>query len=115
MTDSHILRVFDVTPPSGPLDDGRIVYELEHPASCPEETDTSYGVPVTMWGCAVGYWERELGIAAALRYSGTPAEKPGTYAVEAWDSRIYVPDYGAYEYDGGLCLADMREGRTSDA
>jgi hypothetical protein len=100
----HTVTVHAVTLPAGPLDDGELKYDLEHLPSCGEEEhrigDRSWMEPA----CELAYYEREIGLAGCLRYSGTPITQPGTYRVASWGRRYYVHDYGAYEYDGGIGL-----------
>lgn len=95
----HVLTVHAVTLPDGPFDDGELEYDLEHPPSCRQE-ETWPGC--LAYACDVGYDEMEGGLAASLRYSGTPVTGPGTYRIQGWGRRIRVWDAcGGYEYDRG--------------
>jgi hypothetical protein len=100
----HTLIVHSVRMPSGPLDDGELDYDLEHPPSCGRE---EHGVkyPYTTRTCDVARCEDE-GLAFSLRYSGTPVTEPGTYRIQGWGRKTYYHEYGAYEYDGGVGVMD---------
>jgi hypothetical protein len=52
----------------------------------------------------------EGGLAASLRYTGTPVTEPGTYRIQGWGRRIRVWDaLGGYEYDRGTGIMDPEE------
>lgn len=97
----HILTVTEVTLPDGPLDDGSMEYEIEHPPTCKEQEFDGYSHYV----CDVATNIDGAGLPFSLRYSGTPITKPGTYRIQAWGSKTYVPWCG-YEYDGGIGVMD---------
>ena len=97
-----------MTPPAGQFDDGELDYDIEHPPSCKEkqvgEGENSY----MEWDCDVAWEELECGLASALRYSGTPITKPGTYRIQGWGRKTYY--YGAgYEFDGSIGVMDPAE------
>jgi len=97
----HTLTVHAAHAPHGPLDDGCLDYELEHPQSCKESDSALYGAMVREYTCDVAHQEQESGLASSLRYSGTPITEPGTYRIQSWGRKTYY--YGAgYEYDGGV-------------
>lgn len=97
----HVMTVTAVQLPAFPFDDGTLEYEIEHPSSC-AEVERGEGDHVwTEYECDVAYTEANAGMAFSLRYSGTPIEKPGTYRIQGWGSKHYVPWCG-YEYDGGV-------------
>lgn len=103
--DPHTLIVHSVRSPTGPLDlldDDDLEYDLEHPPSC-EQEERNYGGGVTglEWTCDVAAHESD-GLAASLRYSGTPITEPGTYRIQGWGRKTYCRDFGGYEYDGGV-------------
>jgi hypothetical protein len=102
--DPHVLIVHSVTPPAGHFDDGGLDYDIEHPPSCKEEERQYPGV--LEWTCDVAHHEAECGLAFSLRYSGTPVTEPGTYRIQAWGSKSYYHEFGAYEYDGGVALME---------
>lgn len=107
----HTLTVYDVTvPPGGDwFGEWRMVYGIEHPSGCKQVTETcNDGVPVVLWDCAVAWHERD-GLAESLAYSGTPVDAPGSYRIEAWHGKIWVPDYGTWEHDAGVRIADQEE------
>lgn len=103
----HTLVVRSVRPPDGPFDDGELDYDIEHPPSCKREDCGQPGRFEDMvWTCDVASTAGDVGLEFSLRYSGTPITEPGTYQVQGWGRKIYVPDYGAYEYDGGVGVVD---------
>lgn len=103
----HTLIVHSVRLPGGPLDDGELEYDLEHPESCTEEAVGDGADACTQYTCEVAYHERESGLPFTLRYSGTPITEPGTYRIESWGRKTWYHDYGAYEYDGGVGLMEI--------
>jgi len=105
--DPHTLTVRSVRLPGGPLDDGGLDYDLEHPPSCRLEQRDYGGVPVLDWTCDVACMERESGLPSLLRYSGTPITEPGTYQIQGWGSKSWT-ELG-YEYDGGVAVTDAEE------
>ena len=105
----HTLTVHSARLPGGPLDDGDLEYDLEHPPSCKEETIGEGEHAYAQYACDVAHHERESGLPFTLRYSGTPITKPGTYRVQGWGRKTYHHDYGAYEYDGGVGVMDPEE------
>lgn len=101
----HTLIVREVTPPSGEFDDGEMDYDLEHPPSCQQEE--RYDGHLLVYACDVARNETECGLAASLRYSGTPITEPGTYRIQGWGRKITVWDsISGYEYDGGVGVMD---------
>ena len=107
----HTLTVHSVTPPDGPLDDGSLDYDLEHPPSCRQEERACWdvasgGAVLQVWTCELAYHERESGLPFSLKYSGTPITEPGTYRIQSWGRKYYVRDAWAYEYDGGVGVMD---------
>ncbi len=101
----HTLVVHATHAPHGPLDEGCLNYDLEHPPSCKqEERDYGYGTTALEWICDVAYCERESGLPFTLRYSGTPITEPGTYQIEGWGYKSWT-ELG-YEYDGGVAVMD---------
>lgn len=69
----HTLIVHEVTPPDGPLDDGELDFDIEHPPSCKRcEETTSDGHGVIWWECEVQTQGVDDGLAFSLAYSGTP-------------------------------------------
>ena len=113
----HVLTVHSVIPPDGPLDDGSLEYDLEHPASCKEEERESFGtggVKVLEHTCALAEMERESGLPFCLNYSGTPITEPGTYRIQSWGRKYYVWDAWAYEYDAGIAVMEPGQ-EASDA
>lgn len=98
----HTLIVHKVTPPAGPLDDGELEYDLEHPPTCKqEEVDYGGNVPrFFVYTCDVAGNEGDCGLAFSLRYSGTPITEPGTYRIQGWGRKIWT-ECGD-EYDGGV-------------
>lgn len=108
--DPHTLIVHSVTPPDGPLDDGELDYDLEHPPSCKQATDGEGENSYTYWTCDVAQDESNCGLASSLRYSGTPVTEPGTYRIQAWGRKIPVWDaIGGCEYDGGVGVISDEE------
>jgi hypothetical protein len=106
----HTLIVRSVRLPGGPLDDGELDYDLEHPPSCKQEEHGSGGHTYTAWTCDVAGHEDE-GLAFSLRYSGTPVTEPGTYRIQGWGRKTYYHEYGAYEYDGGVGVMTPEAGQ----
>jgi hypothetical protein len=102
----HTLTVHSVRPPDGPLDDGDLEYDLEHPPSCKEEERDWSGVKILEWACDVADHQGD-GLAFSLRYSGTPITKPGTYRIQAWGRKSWT-ELG-YEYDGGVGVMDPED------
>ncbi len=99
----HTLIVHAVTPPAGQFDDGELDYDIEHPASCKQEDLGRPGQYEDMvWTCDVGGHIADGGLEFSLNYSGTPITEPGTYRIQGWGWKTYVPDYGTDEYDGGV-------------
>jgi hypothetical protein len=103
----HTLIVRAVHLPHGPLDDGCLDYELEHPASC-EQVEREYGGGVTgvEYTCDVDHFE-DSGLPFSLRYSGTPVTEPGTYRIQGW-GRKHWTELG-YEYDSGVAVMEPEE------
>ena len=95
----HTLIVSSVRLPDGPLDDGELEYDIEHPQACKQ---AEYGNGCTGWTCDVAQLEGDTGLPFTLRYSGTPITEPGTYRIQGWGRKTWYHDYGAYEYDGGV-------------
>ena len=101
----HTLTVHEVRPPIGEFDDGEMDYDLEHPPSCKQEE--RYDGHLLVYACDVAHNETECGLAASLRYSGTPITEPGTYRIQGWGRKITVWDsISGYEYDGGVGVMD---------
>lgn len=100
----HTLTVHAVTLPDGPLDDGDLDYDIEHPASCREETIGEGEHSYTQYACDVAGMERDSGLPFTMRYSGTPVTKPGTCQIQAW-GRKYWTECGD-EYDNGIGVVD---------
>lgn len=98
----HTLIVHSVTLPDGPLDDGSLEYDIEHPASCKQEERGPEGYTYSVWTCDVAGYADDIGLPFTLRYSGTPITEPGSYRIQGWGRKTYCHDYGAYEYDGGV-------------
>lgn len=112
--ETHTLIVRSARPPlpGDPIDDGELDYDIEHPASC-EQEEAGYDEQTCMvWTCDVGEQARD-GLEFSLRYSGTPITEPGTYQIQGWGTKTYVPDYGADEYDAGVCVVDPGAGEES--
>ena len=105
----HTLIVRAVHLPHGPLDDGCLDYDLEHPPSCKKETIGEGEHAYVQYACDVGWHERESDLPFSLRYSGTPITEPGTYQSQGWGRKTYYHESGAYEYDGGVGLMDPEE------
>lgn len=99
----HTLTVHSVTPPDGPLDDGYLEYDLEHPPSCKQAEQ--YGGHVLEYTCDVAHHETQSGLTYTLRYSGTPVTEPGTYRIQGWGNKGWTES--GYEYDGGVGLMDV--------
>ena len=97
----HTLIVHAVHAPHGPLDDGCLDYDLEHPPSCREETIGEGEHSYTQYTCDVAHDEDACGLPFSLRYSGTPITEPGTYRIQAWGRKCHYWDLGD-EYDGGV-------------
>ena len=103
----HVLIVREVRPPDGPFDDGELDYDIEHPPSCKQEDRGQPGQYTDMvWTCDVAGHIVDGGLEFSLNYSGTPVTEPGTYRIQGWGRKIYVPDYGTDEYDGGVGLVE---------
>jgi len=100
----HILTVRAVHLPHGPLDDGCLDYDLEHPPSCQQE---EYHLGYMRYTCAIADHEGDSGLPFSLRYSGTPITEPGTYRIQAWGAK-YWTELG-YEYDGGVGVMEPAE------
>jgi len=98
----HTLIVRSVRPPDGPFDDGELDYDIEHPPSCKQEESGDGEHSYMVWTCDVAGHAGDVGLEFSLRYTGTPVTEPGTYRIQGWGRKTYVPDYGAYEYDGGV-------------
>ena len=96
----HTLIVHAVHPPHGPLDDGCLDYDLEHPPSCREETIGEGAHSYTQWACEVAHMEGDSGLPFTLRYSGTPITEPGTYQIRSWGYKTWTEC--GYEYDNGI-------------
>lgn len=94
----HTLTVHHVTLPDGPLDDGSLEYDLEHPPACQQAEQ--YGGHVLEYTCDVAHYEINSGLAYTLRYSGTPITEPGTYRIQGWGNKGWTEC--GYEYDGGV-------------
>lgn len=99
--DTHTLIVHSVRLPDGPLDEGDLDYDIEHPPSC-----TRRELVATWLDCPVQTMTEDAGLAFWLRYSGTPVTEPGTYKVRAWGTRHYAHEHGACEYDGGVVIVN---------
>lgn len=113
----HTLIVHSVRLPSGPLDDGDLDYEIQHPAACTKSVYTyefatvgGESPTVTEWDCEVYDHETESGLASSLRRAGTPITEPGTYQIQGWGSKSWT-ELG-YEYDAGVGLVDPAEVTT---
>jgi hypothetical protein len=105
--DIHTLTVHSVTlPEPGDLfSDGELDYDIGHPSSCEEVAEEwNGGVTVMQWTCDVAATAGDVGLPFSLRYSGTPVTQPGKYRIRCWGAKYYVPDYGCYEYDGGVVI-----------
>lgn len=101
----HTLIVHSVQLPADQFDDGELDYDIVHPASCRQEELLSGGAsPVMARACDIADCEDDVGLAYALRYSGTPVTRPGTYRIQSWSRRYYLPDEGAHDYDGGVTV-----------
>jgi hypothetical protein len=111
--EAHVLTVHSVRLPDGPFDDGGLEYDIKHPESCTEEGRDYSGVTVMEWACELAFYEREAGLASALRYSGCPIAEPGIYRIQSWGRKYYVWDYGAYEYDAGIAVMPDEEPQSS--
>lgn len=103
--ETHTLIVRSVRPPDGPLDDGELDYDIEHPPTCRQEEVGEGEHAYMAWTCDVAGHAGE-GLEFSLSYSGTPVTEPGTYQIQGWGRKIYVPDYGADEYDGGVGIVE---------
>ncbi len=103
----HTLIVRSVHLPHGPLDDGCLDYDLEHPPSCKQERSAGSG-DYLYWTCDVAFHEVSSGLASSLAYSGTPITEPGTYRIQVWGTKTYYHGSG-YEYDGGVGVMDPAE------
>ncbi len=97
----HTLTVRKIRPPLDRFDDGELDYDLAHPAGCETRAATGGAGEYTQYTCDIAQTEGDVGLAFALRYSGTPVTKPGTYAVRGWGSKTYYHECG-YEYDAGV-------------
>lgn len=104
----HTLIVRAVHLPHGPLDDGCLDYDLEHPPSCKQERSGDGGNSYLYWTCDVAFHEVSSGLASSLRYSGTPVTEPGTYRIQVWGRKTYYHGSG-YEYDGGVGVMEPAE------
>ena len=104
----HTLIVHSAHAPHGPLDDGCLDYDLEHPPACQEEQVGEGGNSYWEWTCDVAHYEADCGLASSLRYSGTPITEPGTYRIQAWGRKTYYHGAG-YEYDGGVGVMEPEE------
>lgn len=109
----HTLTVHSMTPPGGPLDDGELEYDIEHPPSCREEPRGEGECAYLVWACELGWHEMELGLAACLHSGGDGLPGPGTYQIESWGAKYYVWAAGAYEYDGGIALIPAEDPQGS--
>jgi hypothetical protein len=105
----HTLTVHSVRLPDGPLDDGDLEYDLEHPPSCKQEERGPEGHTYSAWTCDVADYAGDCGLPFTLRYSGTPITRPGTYRIQGWGRKTWYHEFGAYEYDGGVGLMDPEE------
>ncbi len=105
----HVLVVTEVTLPDGPLDDGSLEYELQHPPSCKEEGVGEGEHTYTHYVCDVASQEENCGLAFSLRYSGTPITKPGTYRIQGWWNRSPSGPWGPAEYDAGVGVMDEED------
>ena len=103
----HTLIVRAVHQSHGPLDDGCLDYDLEHPPSCKQELSADGG-HYSYWTCDVAFHEVSSGLPFSLRYSGTPITEPGTYRIQTWGRRAYYFETG-YEYDGGVGVMQPAE------
>jgi hypothetical protein len=107
----HEIVVTEVSPPD-PGDPYKVweldEYEIKHLPECPQvlltqSSDDDH--PVYRFDCALEDMASESSIGFTLAYSGTRITKPGTYKIRYWGNKTYCYDYGAYEYDAGICLA----------
>jgi hypothetical protein len=98
----HTLIVRSATPPDGPFDDGELDYDIEHPPSCKQEECGDGEHAYLIYTCDVASDAGDVGLEFSLRHSGTPITEPGTYQIQGWGRKVYVPDCGAAEYDGGV-------------
>ena len=105
----HTLTVHSVRLPGGPLDDGDLEYDIEHPSSCKQEERGADGHTYIAWICDVAGYADDAGLPFTLRYSGTPITTPGSYCIQGWGRKSYYHEYGAYEYDGGVAVIDPAE------
>ncbi len=102
--DPHILTADEVRPPGGLFDNGDLgSYRLQHPPSCgQEERDYGAGIKCPVWTCDIARHEQATGLAASLRYTGTPITEPGTYRIQAWATKT-MTELGV-EYDSGISV-----------
>jgi hypothetical protein len=106
----HTLVVRAYTPPTDGLwNDEYLDYEIQHPASCRQETAGEGEHSYLVYTCDIAYHEEDCGLAFALRYSGTPVTEPGTCRIQGWGRKIWT-ECGD-EYDGGVCIIDEGNGR----
>jgi hypothetical protein len=99
------------------FDGDELTYDLEHPQSCTKKVYAyefaCYGgesPTVEEWDCDVAWQEGESGLFESLSYSGTPVTEPGTYRIQGWSRKYYVPAYGAYEHDSGVGVMQEEAG-----
>lgn len=115
----HTLTVREVTPPlPGSLFTHHELadYDIKHPPSCKQEERDYYGgVKCMVHTCDVGWEEAEGDLAFSLKYSGTPITEPGTYTIQGWGRKYYVPYYGAYEYNNGIAVIEDEPGAQEPA
>lgn len=97
----HTLTVSSVRLPESQFDDGELEYEIEHPPTCNQIDRGGY----LDYECDIAYCIDNAGLEFSLRYSGTPITKPGTYRIQGWGNRSYIPWCG-YEYDAGIGVMD---------
>jgi hypothetical protein len=100
----HTLIVHSARLPDGPLDNGDLEYDLEHPPSCEKEEVRQGNHSYIRYTCDVARHEDD-GLPFSLRYSGTPITEPGTYRIQGWGRKIYHFELG-YEYAGGVSVID---------
>lgn len=104
MTDHHILIVH--TEP----DDGM---DVEHPPSCPQHGhDDSVFTEDRAYACEIEFHVWSAGLDSYFHREHEPQQygaalvAPGRHPIEAWSAKSYSWEYGSWEYDGGLVLAE---------